>query len=358
MTWDGASCERAGAVAFWAIVLALVLVPAAARAHGSAAPSLWHRTIEQVQPRVVKIYGAGGAQQMEPYQTGMLISPEGHILTVLSYVLDTDALSVTLSDGRKFQAKLVGADPRLEVAVLKIDAKGLPCFALGKATAGEPGERVLAFSNLFGVATGNEAVSVQKGVVSAKTHLEGRRGVYTTPYDGPIYVIDAVTNNPGAAGGPLVTQRGALLGMLGKELRNAMDDTWLSYAIPIAELRGAVEGIVTGTAAKKPEEKAASKPRQPLTLEQLGIVLVPDVVDRTPPYVDEVRPGTPAAKAGIRGDDMVVMVNRRLVRSCRELGEELSRIDRQSPVELTIARGQELVEVKLSAEGSQGSSSP
>ena len=68
-----------------------------------------------------------------------------------------------MADGRKFEAKLLGADPRLEVAVLKIEAAGLPCFDLAKAAKVDAGARVLAFSNLFGVATGNEPASVQKG---------------------------------------------------------------------------------------------------------------------------------------------------------------------------------------------------
>ena len=99
----------------------------------------------------------------------MLISAEGHVLTVWSYVLDTDYISVTLDDGRKFEAKLLGADPRLELAVLKIDAADLPHFDLAAAAAAEPGTRVLAFSNLFGVATGDEPASVQHGIVAAKT---------------------------------------------------------------------------------------------------------------------------------------------------------------------------------------------
>jgi serine protease Do len=335
-----------------------MLQPAPALANTGAPPSLFQQTIQQVQPKIVKIYGAGGFQEMEPYQTGMLISPEGHILTVFSYVLDTDALSVTLSDGRKFTAKLLGADPRLEVAVLKIDATGLSCFELDQAVAAEIGQRVLAFSNLFGVAAGNEPVSVQRGVVSVKTHLQARRGVFATPYDGPVYVIDAVTNNPGAAGGALVTQRGRLVAMLGRELRNTRDDTWLNYAVPIDQLRDAVDRIRAGTPAAPPEQEPEKAPQQPLTLEQLGIILVPDVMDRTPPYVDEVRPGTPAATAGIHSDDLLIMVNQQLVRSCGALGDELARIDRESPVRLTIARGQDLVEVELKAQQPQASPSP
>ena len=70
-----------------------------------------------VQPKMIKIYGAGGIRGLEGYQSGFLISGEGHILTVWSYVLDTDYITVTLDDGRKFQGEIIGADPRLEIAV-------------------------------------------------------------------------------------------------------------------------------------------------------------------------------------------------------------------------------------------------
>ncbi len=87
----------------------------------------------QVLPRIVKIYGAGGIRGLEAYQSGILISSEGHILTAWSYVLDTDSVLAVLDDGRRFPASLVGADPRSELAVLKIDAADLPYFDLRKA---------------------------------------------------------------------------------------------------------------------------------------------------------------------------------------------------------------------------------
>src|SRR5215471_3555792 len=88
----------------------------------------------QVQGSMVKIYGAGGPRGLEAYQSGFLISAEGHVLTAWSYVLDTDNVTVVLSDGRRFTGSLVGADPLTEVAVLKIDAGGesLAHFDLAK----------------------------------------------------------------------------------------------------------------------------------------------------------------------------------------------------------------------------------
>ena len=204
------------------------------------------RVIDQTQTKMVKIYGAGGFRGMVDYQSGFLISAEGHVLTALSYVLDTDRISVTLNDGRRYEAKLLGGDPRLEVAVLKIEATNLPHFDLAKAVALTAGTRILAFSNLFNVAMGDEPASVQSGTVSVFTRLEGRRGVFETPYHGPIYVLDVATNNPGAAGGALVTYRGELAGLLGKQLRNSLNNTWLSYAMPIDQLRQSVDEIKAG----------------------------------------------------------------------------------------------------------------
>jgi len=320
--------------------LALGVTPAAA----NDLPKL----IESLQPKMVKIYGAGGFQGLEAYQSGFLISGEGHILTIWSYVLDTSYITVHLDNGTRLKAELVGADPRLEVAVLKVEGQGLDHFDLGQVVEAEPGTQVLALSNLYGVATGDESASVQHGVISVKTRLEARRGVFETPYRGPVYVIDAVTNNPGAGGGALVNRRGQLLGMLGKELRNSRDNTWLNYAVPISELEQTVTDIIDGKFV--PTEQADPRPKaeQPHDLGRLGIVMVPDVLARTPPFIDEVRKGSPADEAGIRPDDLVLFVNdERLIQSCKALKEELSYIDRDDPIKLTIIRGQELLEFTL-----------
>lgn len=330
------------------LALVAVLTPSGAGADNRPRVASPADAIRGTQPKVVKIYGAGGLRGMEAYQSGLLFSPEGHVLTAWSAVLDTDYVTVTLDNGRKLEGKLLGADPRLEVAVLKIDAAGLPCFDLSQAVEVESGTRVLAFSNLFGVATGDEPASVQHGVVSVKTRLDARRGVFETPYDGPVYVLDAVTNNPGAAGGIVVTWQGEPVGILGKEVRNAENGTWLNYAIPIGELRDSVEKIRKGEFVAR-EEETDKKPQRALTLARLGIVLVPDVVRRTPPYVDQVRPDSAAASAGVRPDDLVLLANDRLVPSQASLRAELEYIDYEDPIKLSVLRGNELLEFELQA---------
>lgn len=308
-------------------------------------------TIDRVHPKIVKIYGAGGFSGMESYQSGILISPEGHILTAFSYVLDTDYISVMLSDGRELDAKLLGADPRLDVAVLKIEAEGLPYFDLSEAVKLEAGARVLAFSNVFGVALGDEPVSVQKGTVAVVTQLDARRGVFETPYRGTVYALDMTTNNPGAAGGALVTFGGELAGMLGKELRNSMNNTWLNYALPIDKIRQSVEDIRAGKFVAQRDPEEVKKPLRSLDPTALGIVLVPDVLERTPPYVDRVFPGSPAALAGMKPDDLIILSDDRLVQSCKALAEEMEFVDYDDPIRLTVIRGQELLEFTLRSAG-------
>lgn len=306
--------------------------------------------ITTVQPKMVKIHGAGGIRGLEPYQSGFLISAEGHILTAWSYVLDTETITVVLDDGRRFDATVLGADPRIEVAVIQIDATNLPFFDLADSVDLTAGSRVLAFSNVFAVAAGNEPVSVLHGNVAASAPLSARRGAYETTYSGAAYILDAMTNNPGAAGGALTDRRGRLAGILGKELRNSLDNTWLNYAIPIPEILASVEQILGGNSRPISEQPGRRRPIESVSLASLGIVLVPNVVAKTPPYIDRIRPNTAAADAGLRADDLVLFVNDRLVNSSRVLNEELSFIDRIDEVRMIVQRGQSLVEVSLFAE--------
>jgi serine protease Do len=319
---------------------------AAATSAETAGQSL-SQVVTQVNPKLVKIYGAGGLRGMEAYQSGLLISPDGHVLTAYSYVLDSDEITVVLYDGRHLPAKLLGADPRLEVAVLKIEASGLPAFDLARAVEADPGTSVLAFSNLFGAATGNEPASVQHGVIAIRTALDARRGAFETPYRGPVYVLDVVTNNPGAAGGALTTAGGQLLGMLGKELRNSLNNTWLNYALPVAEIRKSVDEIRAGRFVASREEPQRKKPARSMNLSLLGLAVVPEVGPRTPPYVDALRSGSPAAKAGLAPDDLIVLVGDRLIQNCRALNNELEWIDFEDPVRLSVLRGDELKEFTL-----------
>ncbi len=334
-------------------VLPLVFLMLAAALSASACAGdltySFEPVVRRVQPKMVKIFGAGGMRRLEGYQSGLLISPEGHLITAWSYVIE-EVVTVVLHDGRRLEAQLLGADPRSEVAVLKLDYQGdpLPHFDLQPQSAAQPGDRVLAFSNLYKVATGDEPVSVQHGQISLVAPIEARRGVAKLPYRGDLYLLDAMTNNPGATGGAVTDVSGKLLGMIGKEIKSASYNTWINYAIPVEGFAQSVGAILAGENLEV-SPAGAEQLDDPLTLPLLGVVLVPDVLPRTPPYVDAIRSDTPAARAGLIADDLIVFVDGKLVGSCRALREALTAHHRDDPLQLTISRRGELLEVELQA---------
>lgn len=297
----------------------------------------------------VKVYGAGGVRGLEAYQSGFFVSGEGHILTVWSTVLDVNELIVVTSDGGRMAARVVGIDPNLELAILSTDKPATHFFDLSKAVQGAPGDRVMAISNLYGIATGQEMSSVQKGIIMALTDLDGRRGTFESVYQGPIYVIDAMTNNPGAAGGALTDFHGRLVGMLGKELRDARANTWLNYAIPISALKDSVERILSGKSILRKTETRHAVDR-PLTLQTLGIVLIPDVLSKTPAYVDLVQPNSLAAQAKLAQDDLILFVNSTRIASQAALRDELRYIDQADTITFLIQRGNSLREITVNGQ--------
>jgi S1-C subfamily serine protease len=340
------TCER---TTIWHSILATAVCLSLLGGTASANRSL--ATIARdVRPKMVKIYGAGGVRGLEAYQSGMLITGDGNVLTAWSYVLDSDDVTVVLDDGRRFTATLVGADPLTEIAILKLDAgkEQLPHFDFKQAAEADMGSRVLALSNLFGIATGDEPVSMLQGYVSAVAPLEARRGGFSANYRGDVYIVDAATNNPGASGGALVDSQGRLVGMLGKELRSELTGTWLNYALPVSAFGATAEAIIAGDFTPPPLTEA-NRPDKPLTLSALGLVLVPDVVTRTPPYVDHVVPNSPAAKAGLRPDDLVVMIDSHVVASRRQADEVIGRFEHDAEVRIAVLRDESLLEFPLTA---------
>ena len=304
--------------------------------------------IREPWSKVVKIYGAGGLRQMEAYQSGMLVSADGHVLTAMSYVLDTDDLVVILDDGRKRQAEFVGSDPVREIAVLKLNSEEekYPFFNLHEATAPQVGDRIMALSNLYGIATGDEPVSVLQGVVTAISPLSARRGAFQSNYRGLVYVLDAYSNNPGAAGGALVDWQGQLLGVLGKELRSEVTGTWLNYALPADAVAATVDDIILGREVKLTSSDRQS-PEQPLSPEILGLRMVPNVLARTPPYIDTVRRNSPAEVAGLRSDDLIVYVAGEPVSSRKAFVEQLQYQERENRLRLSVLRDGDLLEFEL-----------
>ena len=305
--------------------------------------------ITQTLPKIVKIVGSGGTRGLEAYQSGVLISAEGHVLTTWSYVLDSSVITLTTGDGYKYEASLVGFDPRLDIAVLKIPVTDANHFNIDNVSTTSAGDRVLAFSNLYNVATGNEPVSIQQGFVSSVSKLSAIRGTWQSPYQGEALFLDAMTNNPGATGGAVTDRSGNLIALIGKEMQDSRTNAWLNYAIPIQALRESIQSIIDGKKqiAKSQYGEQTKGPSEPMTLGLLGASLVPDVVKRTPPYVDRVASGSSAAKAGLVADDLIIEINGVMTPSTEDVKQRLRGIDRDATVSLTVQRGNQFLDFTL-----------
>jgi serine protease Do len=136
--------------------------------------------------------------------------------------------------------------------------------------------------------------------------------------------------------------------MLGKELRSSVTGTWLNYALPVGAFAPTVDDMLTGRFTP-PELTELDRPDNPLSFAALGIVLVPDVVTRTPPYVDRLLPDSPAAKAGIRPDDLLVTINAQVAASCRAAMKLVERLDVDAEVQIGVLRDNEFLEFTVTA---------
>lgn len=298
----------------------------------------------QLKQRVVKIYGSGGVRGLEAYQSGIIVSENGWVLTVWSHVLDTDRLRVVLDDGRTYVARLHQYNPRSELAILRVDDQSLPHFDLTRGAVPNVGSSVYVGSNLFGVATGDEAVSVMRGVVAAIAPLDARRGQFEIPYRDTVVILDVITNNPGAAGGAIIDARGNLIGLVGKEVQCRRTGTWLNFGYLLEQIGPEVRELIEGAPLKT---TSAGKPGEPWTLELLGVRLIPAIVHRTPPYVDGVKMGSRAAEAGLLADDLIIEVDGKVVAAIDDLLRVLEGLGRDSSLRITVQRGGEFKTLQL-----------
>jgi serine protease Do len=237
--------------------------------------------------------GIPGQQQMPTrgQGSGFIIAQDGLILTNAHVVRDAKEVMVKLTDRREFRAKVLGADPRTDVAVLRIDAKNLPTVALGNSRDLKVGEWVLAIGSPFGFEN-----SVSAGVVSAK----GR----SLPDDSFVPFIQTdVAVNPGNSGGPLFNTRGEVVGINSQIYSRSGGYQGLSFAIPI-ELASRVKDQIVATGQ-------ASHARLGVAVQEVNQTFADSFHLDKPEgaLVSNVDKDGPADKAGLKSGDVILKVN-------------------------------------------------
>jgi serine protease Do len=256
---------------------------------------------------------------------------------------------------------VLARDDRRELALLKIDAADLPSFELGTSEHLHRGDWLIAASNAFKVAQGREPISVWAGVLTARTELDARRRTQPYPYRGPVLLLDMIAANPGAAGGAVVDLDGNLVGVVGNRVIGELTNTWLNYAMPIEEVAGFLAEAASGgpvsdrsssaggaadrsdigplkgdnDSAESGGEEVAGKPYLGIRLFEIGGRL-------KPAYVERVRPGSPAHRAGVRRNDLIIALNGRTLGTCDDYHAVFDTLRPGDEVEIVVKRKDEL----------------
>lgn len=233
--------------------------------------------------------------------SGFIVSADGLILTNAHVVSGADEITVRLTDRREFRAKLVGSDPQTDVAVLRIDAKGLPTVRLGDPSRVRVGEPVLAIGSPYGFEN-----TVTAGIVSAKSR--------SLPDDTYVPFLQTdVAVNPGNSGGPLFDVRGEVIGINSQIYSRTGGFQGLSFAIPIdVASRVQAQLVATGT---------VTRGRFGVSIQELDQSLARAFGMETPrgALVTAVEPGSPAAQAGLLTGDVIVAVDGKAIDRSAEL---------------------------------------
>ena len=263
--------------------------------------------VEQVRPdEFARMFGARDATRIIPgLGTGFIVRNDGVIVTNAHVIAGADSISVMLRDGTVYPAKRLGTDETNDIAVIKIDGKGLPVAKLGNSADLLVGEWSIAIGNPYGFLLGNSEPSVTAGVISGVGRNLVERG------DGPAQYFDMIQTdaaiNLGNSGGPLVNADGEVIGVNSSIYStNGGGSIGLGFAIPINRVSRVVDDLLEHGSVRRPwvgVQLQQVTSRNPRDMISVGAVIA-DVV-----------PGSPAEGVGLRRGDIVTQLGARPIRN-------------------------------------------
>lgn len=286
-----------------------------------------------------QLFGMGRPPQQEAASqgSGVVVSSDGHILTNFHVIDGAAAVTVTLSDGRRLPAELLGADQMSDIAVLKINAVNLRPLAFGDSEKVRVGQVVFAVGNPFGL---QETVTM--GIISARERLFSSEAV------NEFFQTDAPIN-PGNSGGPLVNIRGEIVGINRFIFSQSGGSQGIGFAIPSNAARRVLEQILEHGRVLRPYLGVVLQPIDDALASQLGLP------DARGALVEAVLAGSPAAQAGLQRGDVIRKFDGRDIRDFNDLRKRVAEAKVDSEVRLEIVRdGKNMVIPAVIVEQRQG----
>lgn len=287
-------------------------------------------------------FGNGSPQPMQREQlsagSGVIISPDGYIVTNSHVVSGAEEISVTLENNKSFKARLIGADEVTDIAVVKIEASGLPYLEFGDSDALRLGEWVIAIGNPY-----NLTNTITAGIVSAKSRSMPS---YDEGFKIESFIQTDAAVNPGNSGGALVNIKGELVGINTAIASRTGSFTGYSFAVPASIARKIVNDFVDFGEVKRA--------LLGITMQDMSSELARErrVRDVKGVYVSDVMKGGAAHKAGIRESDIILSINSKPVNSSPEVQEQISKFRPKDRIKVVILREGKQKELSVVLEGS------
>ena len=295
---------------------AAVAAAAPAVREGATMPATFAPVVKSVLPAVVNISSnrvvrTSALQQDNPFGdlfpgfrmpdrplrqhgegSGVIVSPDGYIVTNNHVVDSATELTVSMSDKREMKARVIGKDAKTDIALLKVDAKGLPYARLGNSAGVEVGDIALAIGNPFGLGQ-----TVTMGIVSAT----GRGGLGIEDYEDFIQTDASI--NPGNSGGALVNTKGEVIGINTAILSGSGGNQGVGFAVPVDMVRQVMTQLKEKGIVTRARLGVYFQELTPQLAAELGVKASKGAV------VSQIVPDGPASKTGLKNDDVIVAMN-------------------------------------------------
>jgi serine protease Do len=347
------SLDRAMEAVAAKVTPAVVNVSVTARPNGEEEAQGGNDQLQQLPPGLRQFFGPMVPQGQQQPQlehgvgSGVIVSPDGYIVTNNHVVDNATQIRVTLNDRRVFTARVIGTDKLTDLAVIKINASNLPTVSWGDSAKLEPGQTVLAFGSPFGYFQ----FSVTRGIVSALNRPNPYSDDARKP--GGFIQTDAAIN-PGNSGGPLVDARGELVGINSFIITNNGSFAGAGFAIPAQLVRATTDQLIKSGKVEHGYLGININDVTPANAEFFKLKNASGAI------VAQVSPDSPASRGGLKQGDVVTELNGREIDNGGSLQVQVSEMQPGTPIKLGVVRNGSPMTVDLTvgqyqAKGEQAS---